>query len=137
MDPVEFVPVLIFMVPIIAITFGFIAGIVRMMHRHRMAELLQRERIAALERGLEPAKIAELARAAADHGMIGDDPREDAQRTRRGLLIAGLCLLIGAPALGAMLWAIAGHDIWTVALIPFALGIALLLATRLMGGPAR
>ena len=57
-----FVPFLVFAIPIIAIVGGITAGIVRTLGRQRLIELAQRERIAAIERGVDPSKLPPLPR---------------------------------------------------------------------------
>jgi uncharacterized protein DUF6249 len=50
-----FIPLMIFMIPIIAMLGGFVYLIVRTVLRNRVRELEIRERIAMIERGLVPA----------------------------------------------------------------------------------
>ena len=50
-----FIPLMIFMIPVIAMLGGFIYLIVRTVLRNRVRELEIRERIAMIERGLVPA----------------------------------------------------------------------------------
>jgi hypothetical protein len=124
-------------IPIIAIVGGITAGIVRMMQRQRAFEMVQRERIAAIERGLDPDKIASLQRPLMydDHGFYGD-PYAAAQHRRQGLLIGGLVTLFVGVALAIFLRGVAdgedGGKVWMVGLIPAAVGVALLLSSFLI-----
>src|SRR6185436_9230680 len=87
-DAEFFMPFLIFAIPIIAITGGITMGIIRTMGRQRMMELHQRERIAAIERGIDPGKLPPpLLPDAAD--AWGDAPRSPRHRAQ-GLLIGGI-----------------------------------------------
>src|SRR5207248_4823258 len=56
LDGETFLPFLIFSIPIVAIVGGITAGIVRTLGNQRLMELAQRERIAAIERGVDPSK---------------------------------------------------------------------------------
>src|SRR5258705_4844462 len=56
----EFVPIVALAIPIVAIVGGITAGIVRTLGRQRLVELAQRERIAAIERGIDPTKLPPL-----------------------------------------------------------------------------
>jgi hypothetical protein len=60
------VPLLIF-VPLLSLLGGITLAILRTVGRQRQIELLQRERIAALERGLDPAQLPSL-------GVLGIEP---------------------------------------------------------------
>lgn len=48
------------LIPLVAIIGGITAGIVKSNARHRLLELAQRERIAALERGIDPERLPKL-----------------------------------------------------------------------------
>lgn len=135
-DSETFLPFMIFAIPIVAIVGGITAGIVRTLGNQRLMELAQRERIAAIERGIDPAKLPPLPIAMSDRGWSGDgsmfvSQRDYAQRRYQGILIGGLvCLFVGA-GLGVFLGMVnRGEDagVWAVGLIPGSVGVALLLA---------
>jgi len=136
-SPGEFIPLVALSIPIVAIVGGITAGIVRMIHRHRAFELLQRERIAAIERGLDPEKIASLHRPLIydDHGVF-TDPRVAAERRRQGLMIGGIVTLFVGIAVSVFLYGVTdGNDrerVWVVGMIPAAVGVALLLSSFLI-----
>jgi len=48
------------MIPVVAIIGGITAGIIKSNSRHRLLELAQRERIAAIERGIDPERLPKL-----------------------------------------------------------------------------
>jgi hypothetical protein len=135
----DLVPLMALSIPIVAIVGGITAGIVRMLQRQRAFEMVQRERIAAIERGLDPDKIASLQRPMIfdDHGIYSD-PVVAAEHRRQGLLIGGIVTLFVGIAICIFLYGVAGgHDgddakVWTVGLIPAAVGIALLLSSFLI-----
>ena len=134
-NPEDFIPFMVLSIPIIAIVGGISAGIVRMIQRQRAFELLQRERIAAIERGLDPDKIASMQRPLLydDHGIY-TDPTAAAERRRQGLLIGGIVTLFAGVAIAIFLNGITDgeHAVWMVGLIPAAVGVALLLSAFLI-----
>ena len=139
-SPGDFAPLFALSIPIIAIVGGITAGIVRMYHRQRTFELMQRERIAAIERGLDPDKIAGLQRPLLydDHGVY-TDPHQQAERRRQGLMIGGIVTLFTGAAVAIFLNGVAGghhggeeEKVWMVGLIPAAIGMALLLSSFLI-----
>lgn len=133
----DLVPLMAMSIPIIAIVGGISAGIVRTIQRQRAFEMLQRERIAAIERGLDPDKIASLQRPLIydDHGLY-TDPKAAAERLRQGLMIGGIVTLFTGVALAIFLNGVAdgegGGNVWMVGLIPAAVGVALLLSSVLI-----
>ena len=131
--PDVFVPFLVFSIPIIAIVGGITAGIVKTVSRHRLLELAQRERIAMIEKGLDPAKLPPLpiSELTADSPIMSEAAY--ARRRSQGLLIGGLVTLAVGLSLGVMLYFVADagegeHGVWAVGLIPIAIGIALLMS---------
>jgi hypothetical protein len=134
-DVTDFVPLMAMSIPIVAIVGGITAGIVRMIQRQRAFEMIQRERIAAIERGLDPDKIASMQRPLLydDHGYT--DPSVAAEHRRQGLMIGGLVTLFVGIALSVFLYGVADHEdhaVWMVGLIPSAVGVALLLSSFLI-----
>ena len=136
-DPGALVPLMALSIPIVAIVGGITAGIVRMLQRQRAFEMIQRERIAAIERGLDPDKIASLQRPLLydDHGIY-TDPVMAAERRRQGLLIGGIVTLFVGVAVAVFLRGVVGggdaDKAWLVGLIPAAVGVALLLSSFLI-----
>ena len=137
-NPDALIPLMALSIPIIAIVGGITAGIVRTMQRQRAFEMVQRERIAAIERGLDPDKIASLQRPLIydDHGIYTDS-RVAAERLRQGLMIGGIVTLFAGIAISIFLHGVAdgndgGGKVWTVGLIPSAVGVALLLCSFLI-----
>jgi len=92
------------LIPLVAIIGGITAGIVKSNARHRLLELAQRERIAALERGIDPERLPplELPGSMADNGLTF----EQRQQRRSELLriwgfitfFFGIAILIGVGA---------------------------------------
>ena len=133
-------PVLVFSIPILAIVGGITAGIVKTVSRHRLIELAQRERIAMIERGLDPSKLPPLP-IDEDFGPATSWTQTDyARRRAQGLMIGGFVTLAVGISLGVMLHYVADEPgIWAVGAIPGAVGLALLVSgflVRPKGGDA-
>jgi hypothetical protein len=132
-------PLVAFAIPIVAITGGIVLGVVRALGRQRALEMAQRERIAAIERGIDPAKLPPI-----DLGQHQDsvfdfvDRQNSPMRRAQGLLIGGLVTLFAGVGisvfLGLMLHSHEGddHNAWAVGLIPSFVGVALLLSAWLV-----
>lgn len=122
--------VFLFIIPVIAIIGGITMGIIRTVGQQRMEELARRERIAAIERGLDPDKIPQPASTSGyDTYGIGNG------RLRRahGLMIAGSVLVAVGLALFALLKAMQPHDAnWVVGTVPLFVGLALLFSSRVV-----
>jgi len=131
------VPMMIFMIPIVAIAGGITAGIVRMLGQMRMMELARRERIAAIERGVDPEKLPPLPLSAGqfdDHGNLV--PHEQLpMRRAQGLLIGGIVTLAVGIGIALMMRLLPDEDArrtWAVGLIPMFVGVGLLLSSFLV-----
>ncbi len=126
-------PILVFAIPIIAIVGGITAGIVRTISRHRIIELAQRERIAMIERGLDPTKLPPLPIQEITEDTPLLSPADSARRRAQGLMIGGLVTLAVGLSLSVMLYFIADEaNVWSVGLIPGAIGVALLISALLV-----
>ena len=131
--PDVFVPFLVFSIPIIAIVGGITAGIVKTVSRHRIIELAQRERIAMIERGLDPSKLPPLPIGEIAEATPLVSQTEYARRRSQGLMIGGLVTLAVGISLGVLLYNVADEaGVWSVGLIPGAIGVALLISAFLV-----
>ncbi len=131
------VPIFSLAIPIVAIVGGITAGIVRMILKSRMMELAQRERIAAIERGVDPAMLPPVPNNLdPDEGSsIYTTPRQAALNKARGLMVGGLVTLGVGVGLGAMLGLLAQNEsepVWAVGMIPTMIGLALILSSWFM-----
>jgi hypothetical protein len=124
------IPVMIFAIPIVAIIGGITAGIVRTISRHRLIELAQQERIAMIQKGLDPAKLPPLPVSVEDGVGACLSPFENARRRAQGLMIGGFVTLAVGLALGFFLSKMDTGEpgIWAVGVIPGAIGLALLIS---------
>ena len=131
----EFIPIVALSIPIVAIIGGITAGIIRTLGRQRLIELAQRERIAAIERGVDPAKLAPLPVTALDdepEGLIMSQFERDRRRAQ-GLLVGGIVTTAVGLGLMAFLNIMEDHgNAWAVGIIPAAIGVALLLSSFLV-----
>ena len=125
----------IFAIPLVAIVGGITASIVRTVSRHRIIELAQRERIAAIERGIDPSKLSPLPVIDMEDG-IASTPADFARlelRRSQGLLVGGIVTTAVGLALGIMIRVTDPNDNgWIVGIVPFAVGLALLLCARIV-----
>jgi hypothetical protein len=136
-DSDVFIPMMVFAIPIVAIAGGIMAGIVRILGQQRVVELAQRERIAAIERGIDPSRLPAIPSLSMgdDFGVVGMTPRQSMLRRSSGLMIGGLVTLGVGLGLGIMLYLLndtRDENVWAVGLIPGFVGIALLLSSWLV-----
>ena len=118
-----FVQLIAMAIPVIAVVGGISVAIVRIITQARLEELARRERIAAIERGLDPGKLPPM-------GGAGDEVYSFADsRLRRahGLVIGAFILIAVGIAVGVLLNAVEpGKDHWAIGLLPLLVGFALL-----------
>jgi len=127
LEPEFFIPFLVFAIPIIAIIGGITAGIVRTMGQQRLAELAARERLAAIEKGIDPSKLPPPPGYGSEWGGDWSAPR-DPNRRAQSLMIGGLVTLAVGIGLSILIWTTSGSEGWAVGLIPGLVGVALLLS---------
>lgn len=140
--------IVLFTIPIVAIIGGITAGIIKSVHRQRLLELAQKERIAAIERGVDLEKLPALNLppemvCAPKNGLTFEQKQ---LRRTHNLMIWGLILFLFGLALGIGL-AIAETDpgSWIAGFLFAGVGLALLISARVVrpergtpgvGGPA-
>jgi hypothetical protein len=139
-DGTDYVPYMIFAIPIVAIAGGITAGIVRTLGQQRLLEMAQRERIAAIERGVDPSKLPPMpiATGGHDHDLASMymSFHDYSRRRSQNLMIGGLITLFVGIALAVFLSQVAdGSDekaVWLVGAIPAAVGLALLIGSQIV-----
>jgi hypothetical protein len=128
-DSDSFTGVFAMAIPIVAIIGGITVAVVRTLGQQRMAELAHKERIAAIERGIDPAKLPPPP--VLDYG-----PAYGAYsplRRYHGLLIGGIITTIVGITVGAFLYLMETEkNAWSIGLIVSGVGIALLLSALLV-----
>jgi hypothetical protein len=123
---------LLLILPIIGAFGGLAIAIVRTVGRQRQIELLQRERIAALERGVDPKSLPGLGALGQDVDGLqsGFDP---STRLQRQLLIAGVLTLFMAAGLTTVFLITEQNGTsWAIGIVPGALGLGLIVSSRLV-----
>lgn len=127
---------LIMAIPLVAIVGGIVSGIVRTLGRQKIIEMAQRERIAAIERGIDPSKLPPLPALEDDEDLACCRPETYARRQRsrfQGLLIAGIITLACGIGVSIMIGVLEDEDpSWIVGIVPFLVGLALLLSAWLV-----
>jgi hypothetical protein len=130
-EPESVLPFMVFSIPIIAIVGGITAGIVKTLGRQRLAELQQQERLAAIQRGIDPSKLPPLNVAPLDDDEVAHMYMSPADRDRRraqGLLIGGVVTTAAGIGIMAFLTVMErSENAWAVGIIPASVGVALLL----------
>jgi hypothetical protein len=110
---------------------GIMTNIVRGRQRQNIAEMIQRERIALIERGTEPDKLPSMQShplwSTIENGAVTE--RQLAARRRQNLVVAGMLFTFFGAALGILLGRLAGSNVWTVGLLPGSIGLALLVSS--------
>lgn len=138
------IPIVALAIPIVAIVGGITAGIVRTLGRQRLIELAQRERIAAIERGVDPSKLAPLPVSALDDEPEAwhASPYDRDRRRAQGLMIGGIVTMaVGISLMAFLNFMDDDGNAWAVGIIPATVGVALLLSSFLVrprggsGGP--
>jgi hypothetical protein len=119
--------------PAFAIVGGIVAGILKTRGQQRLIELAQRERIAAIERGLDLSQLTPLS---VTTGPLLTS-RQAMSRKAQGLMIGGILTL--ALGLGLSLTLLLmpsqdGRDAWPIGFVPFFMGIALMISARIVRG---
>ncbi|GJM44357.1 MAG: hypothetical protein DHS20C21_11990 [Gemmatimonadota bacterium] len=104
----ELIPVILvtlgMLIPVVAIIGGITAGVIKSNARHRLLELAQRERIVALERGIDPERLPkiEYPHDPSDNGMTFEQKQIRRSELLRvwGLIVTGFggAMFIGIGA---------------------------------------
>lgn len=131
-------PIMIFAIPIVAIVGGITAGIVKTITDSKMIENTQRERLAALHRGVDLDKLPPLPPVGQSSGdlLAGFNPVAAQRHRAEGLLIGGIITLFTGVGVGTFLYFMVdgsrGDRVWAVGIIPVFVGVALLLSSLLV-----
>ena len=115
-------------IPIIAIIGGITKGIMKTNAQQRMVELAHRERLAALERGVDPEKLPPLEMRVEEDNSLTFEQHQ--LRRSHGLLITGLVMALGGIAFAGFLAGVAPREtVWPLGFVFAAVGIALLIGS--------
>ena len=125
----DFTGIFAMAIPIVAIIGGITVAVVRTLGQQRLAELAHRERIVALERGVDPSKLPPPP--VLDYGPAYGT--YNPMRRYHGLLIGGIvCLVVGFSVAAFLRIMETEKNAWAVGLIPAGVGVALLLSAALI-----
>jgi hypothetical protein len=131
LDKHSLVILLIFGTPALALVGGIVAAIIKMIGQQRLMELVQRERVAAIEKGLDPSQQAVWGVPPAYQSSL--PPRQVALRKMQGFTIGGLLTLALGIGLGLTLLLLPdGREAWPIGFVPAFVGIALLISARVV-----
>lgn len=117
------------LIPILVVIGGITLAIVRVITQARLEELARRERIAAIERGVDPEKLAAITGVSTDSYSMGNSRLKRAH----GLLIGSFILFafgIGLSILGYTLEPRKSH--WVMGLLPMLIAMALLASSAVV-----
>jgi uncharacterized protein DUF6249 len=127
----SFISIFAMAIPIVAIIGGITVAVVRTLGQQRMAELAHKERIAAIERGVDPATLPPPP--VIDYGPGWYGGAYSPLRRYHALLIGGVVTLLVGISIGVFLYLMETEkNAWAVGLIPAAVGVALLLSAMLI-----
>lgn len=135
-DSGSFTGLIALAIPIIAIVGAFAVAIVRIIAEQRMIHMAQRERIAAIERGIDPSKLPPIG---GGNGPLGPAYERwgyryaSPLRRAQGLVIGGLVTLAVGIGISIFLYGVdSDHKAWAVGLIPMLVGVALLAGAAII-----
>lgn len=123
----EFVSFLAIGIPFLAIVGGILMALMRMRGEQRLAELARRERIAAIERGVDLDKLppAGSSDSYSDYGH-----GNGRLRRAHGLMIGGAVSIAAGIGLAAMLITVEPEKAhYVIGLLPFMVGLALVVSS--------
>lgn len=128
--PHEFISFVAVGIPFLAIVGGILMAIVRMRGEQKMAELARRERIAAIERGVDLDKLPPVA-APDSYGSY--DQGNGRLRRAHGLLIGGAVLVAVGLGLAVLFFAVEPEKRhYVIGVLPFMVGLALIVSSVLV-----
>jgi hypothetical protein len=135
--PLALIPiVLLILIPLVAILGGITGGIIKTTMRQRLLELAQRERIAAIERGIDPEKLPPITIPDALRERPGPTLEQRALRRSHLLMIWGLLVLFfGIAVGGAMGIAMGDREAFGPAVMFATMGAGMLAGSR-VGRPS-
>ena len=137
LDPQAILPIMIFSIPIVAIVGGITASIVKQIYEAKLIENSQRERIAAIQQGIDPSRLPPLQLPGQTNidMLAGFNPGAAQRHRAQGLLIGGVITLFGGIGLAIFLYFITGPGddaVWAVGILPAFIGMALILSSWLV-----
>lgn len=130
--PFAIIPlVLVMLIPLVAIVGGITVGIVKTLSRQRLLELAQKERLAAIERGIDPERLPplQLPFELEKKPVLTFEQRQ--LRRSQGLMIGGLITAGVGAGFVAMGFLGSDPEIREPGLLFLMVGLGLLLSSRI------
>jgi hypothetical protein len=137
LEPDSFLGLFSLAIPAVAIIGAFTVAIVRIITEHRMIHMAQKERLAAIERGLDPSKLPPIGAGGRDPAGLALDRwgygNGSPLRRAQGLLIGGLVTVAVGVGVSLFLHMMETEkNAWGVGLIPMLVGAALLIGAAVI-----
>jgi len=130
------IPIVALFIPIVAIGGGIIVAIFRTHGQQKVAEWAMKERIAAIEKGLDPATLPPLPTVGdpSEQKYQAASPRQKALETSQGLFIAGAITCFSGLGLAVMfvLLEVGPRNLWAIGLLAIFVGVGLLVSGGLV-----
>jgi hypothetical protein len=124
-------------IPLVAVVGGITYGIVKSLSKQRLIELAQKERIAAIERGLDPEKLPALELPAGLFERNGMTFEQKQLRRSQLLMIWGVISTAFGIAIGVMIPVMDNEPgSWAGGMLFVMIGIALMISGRIVRPPA-
>jgi hypothetical protein len=123
------VPIVALFIPIVAIGGGILSAVFRTHAQQRIAELAMQERIAAIQKGIDPATLPPIPSVADPAALAVEtiSPRTRALRRAQGLLVGAVVTFFAGVGLAIMLTAMdhRNENLWVVGVLPAFIGLGL------------
>jgi uncharacterized protein DUF6249 len=130
MFPDKFFLIFIFAIPIVAIVMGVGHAMIRTIGQQRLLELAQRERIAAIERGIDPSKLPPLPDVGNHEAYATRFGVPYQTRRAYGLLVGGIVTLAVGLGVSLMTYILEPDKRgWAAGIVPMLIGVALLVSS--------
>lgn len=127
--PFDFIPmVLMLSIPLVAIVGGITAGIVKASMRQRVVELAQKERIAAIERGIDPERLPPIQFPDPHKAALTMEQRS--LRRSHLLTIWGLLTLFFGLAMGGIALMTKDEEAFGPGMVFGMMGLGLMIGSR-------
>lgn len=125
--------IVVFAIPLVGILGIITAGVLKARYQQRVLELAYRERIAAIEKGIDPASLPPLplqpSTPTFDFSRLILTPRQADLKQAQGFLVTGLILVSIGLGLSTMLLILDAHRAWATGLLVIFVGAGCLVAS--------
>ena len=130
------IPIVAMFIPLVAVGGGIVVALFRTHAQQRVAEWAMKERIAAIEKGVDPATLPPLPRVGdpAELASRAVSPRQKALEVSQGLFIAGTVTCFSGMGLAVLFVMIdAGpRNLWAIGALAVFVGLGLLVSAAVV-----